>query len=101
MIVAVGLGVAKGIRSVYMVLVIPGYVSIEKLPSASGIQMMTNGVILTCFGPLIGTEIPLVASQLLTIISSFVFRLSLLIRGYFCSVINFISSALRCNRALA
>ncbi|XP_032664227.1 uncharacterized protein LOC116840953 isoform X2 [Odontomachus brunneus] len=54
LIVAVGLGMAKGIRSVYMVLVIPNHVPIAKLPSASGIQMMVNGLILTCFGPLIG-----------------------------------------------
>ncbi|XP_025155951.1 uncharacterized protein LOC105182410 [Harpegnathos saltator] len=54
MIVAVGLGIAKGIRSVYMVLVIPSYVPIEKLPSASAIQMLTNGIILTCVGPVIG-----------------------------------------------
>ncbi|XP_014487669.1 PREDICTED: uncharacterized protein LOC106751305 isoform X2 [Dinoponera quadriceps] len=54
LIVTVGLGVAKGVRSVYMVLVIPSYVPIEKLPSASGIQMLTNGVILTCVGPLVG-----------------------------------------------
>lgn len=70
MIVTVGLGVAKGIRSVYMTLVIPSYVPLAKLPSASGIQMMFNGLILTCFGPLIG--ISLFVCQLLLIALPFI-----------------------------
>jgi hypothetical protein len=52
--VAAGLGIAKGIRSVYMALVVPSYVSIQKLPNASGIQMLTNGIILMCAGPIFG-----------------------------------------------
>ncbi|KAL6267707.1 hypothetical protein P5V15_000778 [Pogonomyrmex californicus] len=52
--VAIGLGAAKGIRSVYMTLVVPSYVSIQKLPNASGIQMLTNGMILMSAGPMIG-----------------------------------------------
>ncbi|XP_059617769.1 uncharacterized protein LOC132262506 [Phlebotomus argentipes] len=48
------LGVAKGVRSVYMSLVIPSYISIERLASASGIQMVTNGILLLTFGPLMG-----------------------------------------------
>lgn len=53
-IVAVGLGAAKGIRSIYMSLVIPCYVPIDKLPNASGIQMIVNGAILLCAGPMLG-----------------------------------------------
>ncbi|XP_076765840.1 uncharacterized protein LOC143432822 [Xylocopa sonorina] len=52
--VAVGLGAAKGIRSVYMSLVIPTYVPINKLANASGIQMIVNGLILLSAGPLLG-----------------------------------------------
>ncbi|KYN43016.1 Monocarboxylate transporter 2 [Trachymyrmex septentrionalis] len=52
--VAIGLGAAKGIRSVYMALVVPSYVPIQKLPNASGIQMLTNGMILMSAGPLLG-----------------------------------------------
>lgn len=52
--VAVALGVAKGVRTVYMTIVIPSYVSIERLAAASGIQMVVNGVLLIAFGPLIG-----------------------------------------------
>lgn len=54
LMVAIGLGLAKGIRSVYMTLVVPSHVPIHKLPSASGIQMLINGVILTCAGPILG-----------------------------------------------
>ncbi|XP_043262144.1 uncharacterized protein LOC122402967 [Colletes gigas] len=53
-IVAVGLGIAKGIRTVYMSLVIPHYVPIEKLPNASGIQMIVNGLFLLTAGPILG-----------------------------------------------
>ncbi|GAB0100903.1 hypothetical protein DMENIID0001_170010 [Sergentomyia squamirostris] len=48
------LGVAKGVRSVYMSLVLPNYVSIERLATASGLQMMTNGLLLVTIGPLMG-----------------------------------------------
>lgn len=52
--VAVALGVAKGVRTVYMTIVIPSYVPIERLPAAAGIQMVVNGILLMAFGPLIG-----------------------------------------------
>uniref|UniRef100_A0A2M4BFX4 Putative monocarboxylate transporter n=1 Tax=Anopheles marajoara TaxID=58244 RepID=A0A2M4BFX4_9DIPT len=54
MCVAVGLGIAKGVRSVYMSLVIPSYIPLERLPSASSIQMTTNGIILMTIGPCVG-----------------------------------------------
>ncbi|XP_053973528.1 uncharacterized protein LOC128873749 isoform X3 [Hylaeus volcanicus] len=53
-LVGVGLGVSKGIRSVYMSLVIPDYVPIDRLPNASGIQMIANGIILLTAGPILG-----------------------------------------------
>lgn len=52
--IAVGLGVAKGFRSVYLNLVIPAYLPLERLPSASGIQMVSKGIILILLGPLLG-----------------------------------------------
>lgn len=52
--VAVFLGVAKGVRTVYMGLVIPSYIPLKRLPAASSIQMMTNGIILMTIGPLVG-----------------------------------------------
>jgi hypothetical protein len=54
LVVAVALGVSKGVRTVYMTLVIPSYVPIERLPAAAGIQMVINGILLMAFGPLIG-----------------------------------------------
>lgn len=53
-VVAVGLGIAKGIRSVYMSLIIPSYVPISRLPYASAIQMMVNGFIMISAGPCLG-----------------------------------------------
>jgi MFS family permease len=52
--VALGLGIAKGVRTVYMRLVVPAYVPIEKLASASGLQMMVNGFCILLGGPVIG-----------------------------------------------
>ncbi|XP_058831885.1 uncharacterized protein LOC131694780 [Topomyia yanbarensis] len=53
-VVAFFLGVSKGVRTVYMSLVIPSYIPIKRLPSASSIQMMMNGIILMTIGPLVG-----------------------------------------------
>ncbi|XP_058459541.1 uncharacterized protein LOC131435547 isoform X2 [Malaya genurostris] len=53
-IVAFFLGVSKGVRTVYMSLVIPSYIPIKRLPSAASIQMMVNGIILMTIGPLVG-----------------------------------------------
>lgn len=52
--IAIGLGVAKGFRSVYLNLVIPAYLPLERLPSASGLQMVSKGIILLMLGPLLG-----------------------------------------------
>ena len=48
------MGVAKGVRTVYMSLVIPEYVPIERLASASGLQMTINSLFLIGFGPVVG-----------------------------------------------
>ncbi|KAK9509593.1 hypothetical protein O3M35_006872 [Rhynocoris fuscipes] len=52
--VCLALGVAKGFRTVYMTLVIPNHVALEKLPSASGLQTVLNGILLLAFGPVVG-----------------------------------------------
>lgn len=54
LIVGACLGLAKGIRTVYMILVIPNHVTINKLASASGIRMVANGLVLLCLGPVVG-----------------------------------------------
>lgn len=57
LIVGACLGMAKGIRTVYMILVIPNHVAINKLASASGIRMVANGLVLLCLGPVVGKYI--------------------------------------------
>lgn len=52
--IAVALGVAKGIRIVYFPLVIPTYVPIERFACANGIQMVINGFALITIGPAVG-----------------------------------------------
>lgn len=87
LIVAIGLGSAKGIRSVYMTLVVPTYVSLEKLPSASGIQMLINGVILMCAGPILGLirdstgnyTIYIILLNIMTAVTIFLWTIELLI----------------------
>lgn len=53
--IAVALGIAKGVRTVYMNLVIPSAVPLERLAAAAGLQMMVNGVFMVLGGPLLGT----------------------------------------------
>lgn len=55
LIIAGIMGFAKGVRSVYITLVIPSYIPIDRLASASGIQMFTNGMIMISMGPVLGT----------------------------------------------
>lgn len=38
-----------------MTLVVPSYVPLHKLASASGIQMLINGIFMLCAGPILGT----------------------------------------------
>lgn len=56
-IVAIGLGIAKGVRTVYMSIVVPSYIPIDRLASASGIQMFTNGLFMIILGPILGNLI--------------------------------------------
>ncbi|EFA01512.1 monocarboxylate transporter 12 isoform X1 [Tribolium castaneum] len=52
--IAAGLGIAKGVRRVYVGLIIPSHVSLEKLPSASGMEMMANGFCILSGGFILG-----------------------------------------------
>lgn len=54
--VAMGLGLAKGVRSVYMSLVVPSYIPLERLAAASGIQMVANGIIILSMGSFVGKD---------------------------------------------
>ena len=55
--VAMGLGLAKGVRSVYLSLVVPSYIPLERLAAASGIQMVTNGIIILSMGSFVGRNL--------------------------------------------
>lgn len=52
--VALAMGVTKGLRTVYMNIVIPSYVPIERLAFASGIQMFVNGIVIIVLGTVLG-----------------------------------------------
>lgn len=54
LLVAAELGIAKGIRTVYVPLVLPDYFPIERLPSASGLQMVANGLTFLLAASLMG-----------------------------------------------
>lgn len=58
-IVVIAMGIAKGVRTVYMSLVIPSYIPIERLASASGLQMFTNGIFMLALGPVLGNNLNL------------------------------------------
>lgn len=47
-------GLAKGTKAVFQALIIPDYVPLERLPAASGIQMVCNGILSISVGPIIG-----------------------------------------------
>ncbi|KOC65429.1 Monocarboxylate transporter 12 [Habropoda laboriosa] len=52
--VALIIGVAKGTKAVFQALIIPDYVPLERLPAASGMQMVCNGILSITIGPIIG-----------------------------------------------
>lgn len=57
LLVGIGLGIAKGFRYVYMSLVFPAYLPLDRLASASGIQTVLKGIFMIFFGPLLGNVI--------------------------------------------
>lgn len=54
LVVAVIIGAGKGLRTIFMALVIPGHVSLERLPAASGLQLATSGLLFLVLGPAVG-----------------------------------------------
>lgn len=52
--VAVMIGAGKGLRTIFMALVIPSYVPLERLPAASGLQLATSGILFLIMGPVVG-----------------------------------------------
>ncbi|XP_075972254.1 uncharacterized protein LOC142974040 isoform X2 [Anticarsia gemmatalis] len=54
LLVAVIIGFGKGLRTVFMALVIPTHVPLHKLPGATGIQLITAGFVYLSLGPIVG-----------------------------------------------
>ena len=52
--IAVLIGVGKGLRTIFMALVIPTHVPLSRLPGASGIQLLTSGIVSLTLGPVVG-----------------------------------------------
>ncbi|XP_030745819.1 uncharacterized protein LOC115874715 [Sitophilus oryzae] len=52
--VAVIIGAGKGLRTIFIALVIPSYVPLERLPAASGLQLATSGLLFIVMGPVVG-----------------------------------------------
>ncbi|KAJ0179466.1 hypothetical protein K1T71_005178 [Dendrolimus kikuchii] len=75
--VALALGISKSVRTVYMNIVIPSYVPIERLAFASGIQMFFNGITIFTLGSILGRirdssgsyVIPIVVINIVTFIT--------------------------------
>nr|XP_033330743.1 monocarboxylate transporter 13-like [Megalopta genalis]XP_033330744.1 monocarboxylate transporter 13-like [Megalopta genalis]XP_033330745.1 monocarboxylate transporter 13-like [Megalopta genalis]XP_033330746.1 monocarboxylate transporter 13-like [Megalopta genalis]XP_033330747.1 monocarboxylate transporter 13-like [Megalopta genalis] len=52
--IAVLLGIGKGLRTIFMALVIPSHVPLSRLPGATGIQLVTSGIVALILGPITG-----------------------------------------------
>lgn len=77
--VALIIGIAKGTKAVFQTLIIPDYVSLERLPAAYGMQMVCNGILSITIGPFIGKQIFLILSfinigRILNVIFFFIFK---------------------------
>lgn len=48
------IGLGKGLRTVFMALVIPSYVPLDRLPAASGLQLVFAGLFYFVMGPVVG-----------------------------------------------
>uniref|UniRef100_T1GSU2 Major facilitator superfamily (MFS) profile domain-containing protein n=1 Tax=Megaselia scalaris TaxID=36166 RepID=T1GSU2_MEGSC len=48
------IGVFKGIRTVFLPLIIPSYVDLKRLPAANGLSYLCNGLFSLICGPFLG-----------------------------------------------
>lgn len=55
--VAAWIGLNKGLRTIFMALVIPSHVPLHKLPGATGIQLLFAGLFYLTAGPIVGKSI--------------------------------------------
>ncbi|KAI4463683.1 monocarboxylate transporter [Holotrichia oblita] len=66
-LVALIIGFGKGLRTVFIALVIPTHVPLEKLPAASGLHLVTSGIFFLLMGPVIGWIRDFVKDYVITI----------------------------------
>lgn len=59
------IGLNKGLRTVFMALVIPSYVPLARLPAATGLQLLFAGFFYFVVGPLIGSYRKSIALQMI------------------------------------
>ncbi|XP_017765310.1 PREDICTED: uncharacterized protein LOC108554513 isoform X1 [Eufriesea mexicana] len=52
--IAILIGAGKALRTIFMALVIPTHVPLSRLPGATGIQLLTSGIVALALGPLVG-----------------------------------------------
>lgn len=50
----VWIGLCKGVRTIFWPLIIPGYVPLNRLPGASGLQLLISGLFTLMGGPFVG-----------------------------------------------
>ncbi|GAB0100904.1 uncharacterized protein DMENIID0001_170020 [Sergentomyia squamirostris] len=48
------IGMGKGLRTIFMALVIPSYIPLDRLPAATGLQLLFAGIFYLAVGPLVG-----------------------------------------------
>jgi len=49
----VWIGLCKGVRTIFWPLIIPGYVPLNRLPGASGLQLLISGLFTLIGGPFV------------------------------------------------
>ncbi|KAF4521463.1 hypothetical protein B566_EDAN001760 [Ephemera danica] len=76
LVLAATLGLAKGVRAVFMPLVIPSHVPLERLPAAMGLQMVFNAILFLSFGPLMGVLRDVSGSYILVLLTVNILTLS-------------------------
>ncbi|XP_034189364.2 uncharacterized protein LOC117608408 isoform X1 [Osmia lignaria lignaria] len=52
--VAILIGIGKALRTVFVALVISSHVPLSRLPGATGIQLLTSGIVFLTLGPIVG-----------------------------------------------
>nr|XP_003702375.1 PREDICTED: uncharacterized protein LOC100881817 isoform X1 [Megachile rotundata] len=52
--IAVLIGIGKALRTIFVALVISSHVPLSRLPGATGLQLLTNGILFLTLGPVVG-----------------------------------------------